>query len=136
MDAKIKNPRRHFQFRLRTLMIGVTLLAAACGYVRWRYSVVWERKAMIRHILADDHGYVGMALTPPTPLSERLPWTRRFLGDTPIRDIGLPITTSAEERAAIRAIFPGVQLMTFTEPFQKAVPFPGEEHVEIPDDGQ
>jgi hypothetical protein len=26
-------PRRRFQFRLRTLMIGITLLAVVCGYV-------------------------------------------------------------------------------------------------------
>ena len=30
------SPRRRFQFRLRMLMIGVTLLAGVCGYVAWR----------------------------------------------------------------------------------------------------
>jgi hypothetical protein len=29
------SPRRRFQFRLRTLMLGVTLLALLCGAVMW-----------------------------------------------------------------------------------------------------
>jgi hypothetical protein len=33
-------PRRHFQFRLRTLMIGVTLLAVPLGYVGWQAKIV------------------------------------------------------------------------------------------------
>jgi hypothetical protein len=34
-------PRR-FQFGLRTLMIVVTLLAGACGYVGWQANIVRE----------------------------------------------------------------------------------------------
>ena len=41
------SPRRRFQFRLRTLMIVVTLLAVGCGYVGWQAKIVRERKAML-----------------------------------------------------------------------------------------
>jgi hypothetical protein len=39
-------PRRRFQFRLRTLMILVTLLAGVCGYIAWQAKIVKERKAV------------------------------------------------------------------------------------------
>jgi hypothetical protein len=37
--------RRRFQFRLRTLMIGVTLLALASGYVGYDNQVRWSAPA-------------------------------------------------------------------------------------------
>jgi hypothetical protein len=40
------SPRRRFQFRLRTLLILVTLLAGVCGYVAWQAKIVKERKAV------------------------------------------------------------------------------------------
>jgi hypothetical protein len=39
--------RRCFQFRLRTLMIVVTLIAAVCGYVGWQAKIVNERKQLL-----------------------------------------------------------------------------------------
>ena len=39
-------PRRRIQFRLRTLMIGVALLAVACGYVAHETKIVRKRDAM------------------------------------------------------------------------------------------
>ena len=42
-----KRKRRWFQFSLRTLMIGVTLLAVLLGYVGWQASIVRERQAML-----------------------------------------------------------------------------------------
>jgi hypothetical protein len=38
-------PRRRFQFRLRTLLIVVTLLAAQCAFVTW---VIRDRQRLIR----------------------------------------------------------------------------------------
>jgi hypothetical protein len=43
---------RRFQFRLRTLMVGVTLLAVPLGYVGWQAKIVRERKAFY-----DAHAY-------------------------------------------------------------------------------
>jgi hypothetical protein len=40
------SPRRRIQFRLRTLMVVVTLLAVPCGYVGWQAKIVRERKAV------------------------------------------------------------------------------------------
>jgi hypothetical protein len=48
--AGMKLPR--FQFRLRTLMIVVTLLAVACGNVGWQAKFVRARTAM-RQRLSD-----------------------------------------------------------------------------------
>ena len=41
-----KRNRRWFRFSLRTLMIGVTLLAVACAYVGWQAKIVGERRAL------------------------------------------------------------------------------------------
>jgi hypothetical protein len=40
------SPRR-FQFRLRTLLIGVTLLAVPCAYIGWQLKIVRERQAEV-----------------------------------------------------------------------------------------
>jgi hypothetical protein len=42
----ISQPRRRFQFRLRTLMIGVTLLAVVCGYVGRQAEIVRNRREL------------------------------------------------------------------------------------------
>src|SRR5258707_1044172 len=39
-------PKRRFQFRLRTLMIGVTVFAVGCGYVGWQAKIVKDRNAL------------------------------------------------------------------------------------------
>jgi hypothetical protein len=41
MATRLKLPR--FQFRLRTLLIVVALLAVACAYVGWQAKIVKER---------------------------------------------------------------------------------------------
>ena len=45
MSEPPKRKRRRFQFRLRTRIIGVTLLAVVCGYVGWHAKIARERKA-------------------------------------------------------------------------------------------
>ena len=45
--ATPKRKRRWFQFSLRSLMIGVTLLAVACAYVVWQVKIVAERRALL-----------------------------------------------------------------------------------------
>jgi hypothetical protein len=46
------SPRRRFQFRLRTLLIGVTLLAIPCAYVGWQAKIVRARQAMAKRLSA------------------------------------------------------------------------------------
>jgi hypothetical protein len=66
---------RRFQVRLRTLLIGVTLLAVACGYVGWQVKIVREREAMLK----DPHFFlIGYRLE----VAGTIPWLRRRLGDT------------------------------------------------------
>jgi hypothetical protein len=71
-----KRKRRRFQFRLRTLMIGVTLLAVACSYVGWQAKIVRERKAL----LENQHFCVACQLF---EVARRgcIPWMRWRLGD-------------------------------------------------------
>jgi hypothetical protein len=80
-------PRRRFQFRLRTLMIGVTLLAGVCGYVGWQAKIVRERRAMLQTIEAAGGQYAAVAdgnlpagMTGPN-------WIRRLLGDVAVVEI-------------------------------------------------
>jgi hypothetical protein len=49
MTENQPSPRRRFQFRLRTLMIVVTLLAVACGYVTHALSETeWPIESTLR----------------------------------------------------------------------------------------
>ncbi len=52
-----------FQFRLRTLMIVVTLLAVPLGYVGWQEKIVRQRKAMLNEIKGTGGGYTTSEYT-------------------------------------------------------------------------
>jgi hypothetical protein len=67
-------PRRRFQFRLRTLMIGVTLLAIYCGTVAWfvhdRRRLIDERdKALEREIATGER--LGIEAAEARSMSQR-----------------------------------------------------------------
>jgi hypothetical protein len=50
--------RRRFQFRLRTLMIGVTLFCVIFGgYAGWHLKKVGERRALLRLVVSNGGGY-------------------------------------------------------------------------------
>jgi hypothetical protein len=49
-----KRKRRWFQFSLRTLMIGVTLLAMVCGYVGRQTKIVRERTQFVERSITTD----------------------------------------------------------------------------------
>jgi hypothetical protein len=57
-----KRKRRCFQFRLRTLLIGVTLVAVVCGYVAWQAKIVRERRAELNRVV--DARLVGIGGRP------------------------------------------------------------------------
>ena len=65
-------PRRRLQFRLRTLMIVVTLLAVACGYLGRQAEIVRERKAF-----CESPQFCMVVCSDCT----HAPWIRRILGD-------------------------------------------------------
>ena len=89
------SPRLRFQFRLRTLMIGVTLLCVVGGYLAIQARIVKHRNELmsrlragggVRFLLATDieDALRDMkAQTKPNalPNAPRIPWVRECLGD-------------------------------------------------------
>jgi hypothetical protein len=117
-------PRRRFQFRLRTLLIVVTLLAVACGYVAHEARIVqdrrdeWKRSVTYRHVMFRNEDEFGI-----------LNWTRRALGDKVVYIIALPEETDPAELARLHSIFPEgrIRLLEANKP--------GHSFVWIPPDG-
>ena len=100
-----KRKRCWFQFSLRTLMVGVTLLGVACAYIGWQAKIVNERRRLLESVLLHQ-GVVYPDLSPSHssgPLPDRSPpWIRRLMGDVWMDGIYLDAKTSDEvlERAA------------------------------------
>jgi hypothetical protein len=82
-------------------MIGVTLLAAACGYLAHEAKIARDRKAMVNRILFVEGGWTAHNNEPIwSP-----PWIRRLLGDKSIDEVNLPVDSplTAQE---INAVLP------------------------------
>ncbi len=125
--------RRRFQFRLRTMLIVVTLLAVPCAYVGWQAKIVRERKIMARRIMAVDKGFVYVNPTQPSHIvaASSIPWIRRLLGDEPVSMILLPIVTGPTTRGEAQAVFPeaAVRAMKDEDPMtheREIIDFPPE----------
>ncbi len=94
MDAP--SSRCRFQFRLRTLLIVVTLFCVVVGWILNQASVVWERKSLLKRAPvwgADDIG-------------SGVPLVRRLFGDSGVGLVQLDVSASDEELAHYRAAFP------------------------------
>jgi hypothetical protein len=123
MTEPPKRKRRWFQFSLRTLLIGVTLLAVARAYVGQQVEIVSNRRALLDRIVSKGSWYLseegftsakmkrtlgGSNLYDPTTGSERVfpavSWFRHFLGHRGIERIGLPLSDPRIDE--IRAAFP------------------------------
>jgi hypothetical protein len=89
------SPRRRFQFRLRTLMIGVTLLAVVCvcDYVAHEAEIVRERKALLKSGRLSLVGQVAEE-------TRRISWLRARLGDVDCWIIALDDKTSDADQKA------------------------------------
>jgi hypothetical protein len=99
-----------FQFRLRTLMIVVTLLAVVCGYVGWQAKIVRERRAMVDWI--NNHsGLVGINCPMPRKLTPSIAWVRELLEDPAIFRIELQPDTDATDVQRIRSLFPEADVL-------------------------
>ena len=102
-----KRRRRRFQFRLRTLMIGVTLLALPCAYVGWQAKIVRERKAYLR---ANAHSWpVGTFATVQFAQGDksRAPTAiRAWLGDWAQFEVWVDVRLSKAEKQSVAALFP------------------------------
>ncbi len=69
METEPKRKRRWFQFSLRTLMIGVTLLAVPLGYVGWQAKIAKRRMAMYHELYnySKENKRIGMICDEWTP---------------------------------------------------------------------
>jgi hypothetical protein len=100
------SPRRRIQFRLRTLLIVVTLFALIpCGYVGWQAKIVRERKAW--YAAHPGGGFANGARIVACGNEAKAPnLLRRWLGDVANDAITLhPTSTAADIRKATE-LFP------------------------------
>jgi hypothetical protein len=107
-----KRKRRWFQFRLRTLMIVVTLLATVCAYVSWQMRIVRERQAEVNREV--EGRIIG---TDDVEKDNPVPWIRRLLGDQCVLLIWMPLGTDPAELDRLRALFP--EALVETRPVAK-----------------
>jgi hypothetical protein len=89
-----ENRPRRFQFRLRTLLIVVTLFALPLGYVGWQAKIVRERTAWLRTHQWQEGDY------------SRLPFVRRWLGDFPVEILWISTPPNDSERQMAISLFP------------------------------
>jgi hypothetical protein len=112
-------PRNHLQFRLRTLLIVVTVFCAATGWIAKQVHIVRERKAFIASTPEpalywfDDRDDRGPAI----------PFVRRLLGDRGYESIGMQINSTKEERDRAAKLFPEATIMAINPdyPFRQHI---------------
>jgi hypothetical protein len=103
------SPRRRFQFRLRTLMIVVTLFALIpCGYVGWQAKIVRERRSWLTRLQEQGYKYpkIGDIVIHAGNGHGGPNIVRRWLGDEAIVAVALPATISEEDSEATLRLFP------------------------------
>jgi hypothetical protein len=105
-------PRHRFQFRLRTLLIVVTIAAAGCAYLGHEWRIVQHRKALLKTTdclwepwSAEMRNPGGLGLRVPSE-PPSIPFVRRLLGDEPIFFFGQFSNTSKDEVEELHAAFP------------------------------
>jgi hypothetical protein len=110
--TKPKRKRRWFQFSLRTLLIGVTLLAVAGGYVGWQATIVRERERLRQHVLIrvnpfDDEEFTVLR----QPESDAgVNWLGRLLGDQDAPSEYVSKTISEEDLKRVEDAFPETEI--------------------------
>jgi hypothetical protein len=103
------------QFRLRTLLIVVTVLAVPCAYVAHEAHAVQNRRVM-RQALFDD-GVVVMEEDRDVAHPDESPsWFRRWLGDSGVSYIGRRIGQCPYSDDEIGGMFPEAELGPFGLP--------------------
>jgi hypothetical protein len=104
--------RRWYQFRLRTLLVVVTLLAIPCGYVGWQARIVHERKAVIAEVERLGGSYSSRR---PSMFEAGDPcWIRLMLGDVPTHGcFVVPLKTDPAVIRRIKLAFPDGVVMAF-----------------------
>jgi hypothetical protein len=95
------SPRRRWQFRLRTLMIAVTLMCAACAIVGAK--VVWIRQ---RHGMIKPAGGVGFV---PNPEPRSAPGGLWLFGEQGIKSLHV-INAPQEQVDEMKRLFPEAEI--------------------------
>lgn len=96
--AQPKTRRHWYQFGLRTLLIGVTLLAIPCAYVGWQARIVAQRRTMREQY--EKRGFSFSAYNEFSKERASVPWIRRVLGDEPVGEILIPLDGEVSDSEA------------------------------------
>ena len=99
VTAEPRKPRRRwFQFRLRTLLVGVTLIGAACGYVGREYWIVAARNAWVV-----AHPPRAFLRTVKKGNRRQIPLIRRLIGD---EQQSVVVIVTEDEIPMVQSLFP------------------------------
>jgi hypothetical protein len=107
------SPRRRFQFRLRTLMIVVTMLAVPMSYVGWKLKIIRERRETVAKQsafpAAPQIGARGLWTHPKTP------WPLGWLGEDGYAYIFLDDSAAPDEVGRVKLLFPEATVVQATK---------------------
>ena len=104
-----KRKRGWFQFSLRTLMIMVTLLAVACGYVAREFNTVKARQRWLgeHSVTADEGGsHITYEVFVHGDKGKYPSVLRRCLGDREVGELEVPRNVRPIQLNEIRLLFP------------------------------
>jgi hypothetical protein len=103
-----KRKRRWYQFSLRTLLIGVTLLAVACAYVGWQSKIVNERQSWLKEhsglqLFQGEHVHIVLV---NGDKSKSPSFVRRWLGDKELAEREVAWNGPPDELKELISLFP------------------------------
>jgi hypothetical protein len=104
-----------FRFRLRTLLIVVTLLAVPCAYLGWPARIVAERRAELKRILDSGGDALVLSAIQAKQLHRagqprEIPFVQWLLGDEYVQWIARP-RDSASEYLRVTQEFPEADVL-------------------------
>ncbi len=111
--------RYWFQFRLRTLLIVVTLAATLAAILGWQLNFIRQRRAALLWLqsgagwaitTAEYQQLPGQPPHDPSGPSMQIPAWRRWLGDEPVASIGFDRKTPDADRERVRRLFPEAEI--------------------------
>ena len=109
--------RRWFQFGLRTMFVGVALLAAPLAWLSWQESIAQGRVHILRQIPRngspddDSQSYHLQACENSWWESDVVPWYRRMRGDKAVIKFALnPAKYSEADARRFAKLFPEAEV--------------------------
>jgi hypothetical protein len=109
-----KRKRRWFQFRLRTLMVVVTIMAAGCAWIAHEGRIVQERTALRQWIEEGGGACVSndlAASVSSSPSIDEPSIVRRWMGDQTVTTVFLPRKFADQDLLRIKTCFRGATLI-------------------------